>query len=127
MYALAHVPMALMLMHTYLSNDSCTCYNYYIYWYFAWVDQRNNMCFFFHKIAKVLCNSCNIGMRDLPDMYARNPRAVGLRVEGIHIEQITNCHVTSIMYHFVPIVTTPVVLIPQVIIILIPKVISTNC
>ena len=63
-----------------------------------------------------------MGMRDLPDMYARSKRA-----EGIHIRQITNGHVTSIMYHFVPKVTTPVVLIPQVIVTLVRKVISTNC
>ena len=31
------------------------------------------------------CNSCNIGTRDLPDMYAKSPRA-----EGIHIRQITS-------------------------------------
>ena len=61
-------------------------------------------------------------MKDLPDMYARSPRA-----EGIHIRQIMNGHVTSIMYHFVPIVTTPVVLIPQVTVTLVRKVISTNC
>jgi len=36
-----------------------------------------------------------MGMRDLPDMYARSPRA-----EGIHIRQITNAHVTNNMYHF---------------------------
>ena len=47
-----------------------------------------------------------------PDMYARSPRAAGLRAEGTHIRQIMNGHVTSIMYHFVPIVTTPVVWIP---------------
>ena len=51
-----------------------------------------------------LCNGCNMAMGDLPDMYARSPRA-----GGIHIRQITNGHVTTIMYHFVPIVTTPVV------------------
>ena len=45
-----------------------------------------------------------MAMRDLPDMYAQGPRA-----EGMHIRQITNGHVTSIMYHFVPIVTTLVV------------------
>ena len=28
MYALALGPVALMLMHTYQSNHSCTCYNY---------------------------------------------------------------------------------------------------
>ena len=55
-------------------------------------------------------------MRDLPDMYARSPRATftcgtgrGPRALGIHIRQITNGHVKTIMYHFVPIVTTPVV------------------
>ena len=56
-----------------------------------------------------ICNSCNMGMRDLPDMYARSPRAAGLRPEGIHIRQIMNAHVTSVMYNFVAIVTTPVV------------------
>ena len=49
------------------------------------------------------------------------------KAEGIHIRQITNGHVTSIMYHFVPIVTTPVVWIPQVNVTLVHKVISTNC
>ena len=68
-----------------------------------------------------------MGMRDLPDMYARSPRAAGLRVEGINIRQITNRHVTSILYHFVFIVKMPVVLIPQVIVILVCKVISTKC
>ena len=66
-------------------------------------------------------------MRDLPDMYAQSAKTAGPRAEGIHIRQITNGHVTSIMYHFVPIVTTPVVLIPQVIVTLVCKVISTNC
>ena len=74
-----------------------------------------------------ICNGCNMAMRDLPDMYARGPRAAGSSAEGIHIRQITNGHVTTIMYHFVPIVTTPVVLIPQVIVTLVCKVISTNC
>ena len=68
-----------------------------------------------------------MGMRDLPDKYAQSPRAVGLRAEGIHIRQITNGHVTTIMYHFVPIVITPVFRIPQVIFTLVREVISTNC
>ena len=68
-----------------------------------------------------------MAMGDLPDMYAQSPRAAGLRAKGIHIRQIMNGHVTSIMYHFVPIVTTPVALIPQVIVTLVRKVISTNC
>ena len=77
-----------------------------------------------------ICNGCNMAMRDLPDMYALGPQAVGYvcpKPEGIHIRQIMNGHVTSIMYHFVPIVTTPIVLIPQVIVTLVCKVISTNC
>ena len=28
-------------------------------------------------------NSCNMGVRDLPDMYAQSPRAAGPRTEGI--------------------------------------------
>ena len=44
-----------------------------------------------------------MAMRDLPDMYARSPRATSPRAEGIHIRQIPNGHVTTIMYHFVPI------------------------
>ena len=50
--------------------------------------------------CKVTCNNCNMGTRDLPDIYARSPRAAGLRAEGIHIRQITRAHVTSNMYHF---------------------------
>ena len=38
-------------------------------------------------------------MRDLPDMYARNPRATGLRTNGIHIRLIMSTHVTSNVYH----------------------------
>ena len=74
-----------------------------------------------------VANRCNMAMRDLPDVYAQGPRATGSRAEGIHIRQIKNGHVTSIMYHFVPIVTTPEVLLPHVIVTLVPKVISTNC
>ena len=37
-----------------------------------------------------------MAMRDLPDMYARSPRAAGPRDEGIHIRQIMNGHVTTI-------------------------------
>ena len=41
------------------------------------------------------CNSCNMSMRDLPDMYAQSPTAT-----GIHIRQITCAHVANNMYHF---------------------------
>ena len=50
-----------------------------------------------------------MAMGDLPDMHARAPRAYGPWALGIHIRQIMNGHVTTIMYHFVPIVTTPAV------------------
>jgi len=45
-------------------------------------------------------NSCNMGMRDLLDMYTQSLRATGPRAEDIHIRQITNAYVTSNMYHF---------------------------
>ena len=40
-----------------------------------------------------------IGMRDLPDMYVRNLRGIGLRPAGMHIRQIMNMntHVTTVM------------------------------
>ena len=38
-------------------------------------------------------NTCNMAIRDLPDMYAQSPRA-----EGIHIRQILHGHVTTITY-----------------------------
>ena len=86
-----------------------------------------------------------MAMGDLPDMHARSPVAPryacsgpraprpryacskprGPQALGIHIRQITNGHVTSIMYHPVPIVTAPVVLIPQVNVTLVHKVINT--
>ena len=48
--------------------------------------------------------SCNIGTRDLPDMYALSPWALGIhdmyalspRALGIHIRQITSAYVTTI-------------------------------
>ena len=36
--------------------------------------------------------SCNIGMSDLPDMYAQSPRAM-----SIYVSQITSACVTAIM------------------------------
>ena len=44
-----------------------------------------------------ICNSCNIGTCDMPDMYAQSPRAAGPRAEGIHIRQITSAYVTTNM------------------------------
>jgi len=40
---------------------------------------------------EVLHNICNIGTHDLPDTYARSPRAL-----SIHIRQISRAHVTNI-------------------------------
>ena len=65
------------------------------YTYF-WVGRYNIIIF----LGREICNGCNMGARDLPDMYARSPRAAGPRDEGIHIRQITSAHVTSNMYHF---------------------------
>ena len=50
-----------------------------------------------HAYIYTLFNSCNMGMSDLPDMYAQSPRAAGPRAEGIYIRQITSAHVTTIM------------------------------
>ena len=33
------------------------------------------------------CNSCNIDMRDLPDVHAQSLRATKSRAKGIHISQ----------------------------------------
>ena len=48
--------------------------------------------FYCLNLATVDSNSCNMGKRDLPDMYAQSPRAVmcmpearGPRYVGIHI------------------------------------------
>ena len=60
------------------------------------------------RCENVTCNGCNMGMGNLPDMYAQGPRVAGLTAEGIHIRQIMNGHVTTIIYHFVLIVATPV-------------------
>ena len=37
--------------------------------------------------------TCNMGARDLPDMYALSPQACGPRALGIHIRQIPRAHV----------------------------------
>ena len=74
----------------------------------------------FIRLFDRICNGCNMAMGGLPDMCARGPRARSpracilgksrmVRPPGTHIRQIPHGHVTSIMYHFVPIVTTPVV------------------
>ena len=51
-------------------------------------------------IICMVSNGCNMGARDLSDMYARSPRAAGPREEGMHVRQITSAHVTNDMYHF---------------------------
>ena len=42
--------------------------------------------------------SCNIGTRDLPDMYALSPQTCNPQALGIHIRQITHAYVTIITY-----------------------------
>ena len=45
---------------------------------------------------KVIHNSCNMAIRDLPDMYALSPWASDPQASGIHIRQIPHGHVTTI-------------------------------
>ena len=61
-----------------------------------------------------------MAIRNLPDMYARGLRAYISGKSRMGMLQVLHIN-------FVPIVTTPVVLIPQVIVTLFRKVISTNC
>ena len=49
------------------------------------------------------CNSCNIGMSDLPDMYAQSLGAAGPRAEGIHIGQAEGVHIRQITSAYVTI------------------------
>ena len=53
----------------------------------------------FYKLKSELCtcNGCNMGMRNLPDVYAKSLRAACPRDDGIHIRQIMNAHVTTVM------------------------------
>ena len=48
----------------------------------------------------ILCNSCNMGMKDLPDMYAQSPRTAGPRVEDI-IKQMTSANITTVIQRFI--------------------------
>ena len=41
--------------------------------------------------------SCNVGTRDLPDMYSLSPWDCGPWALGIHIRQITSAHVTVVI------------------------------
>ena len=47
---------------------------------------------------KLLHNTCNMYIRDLPKMNTLIPRALGPRSLGIHIRQIPHVHVTTISY-----------------------------
>ena len=46
-------------------------------------------------LMEVLHNSCNMGTRDLPEMYACRPRLCPQTL-GIHFRRITHAHVTTI-------------------------------
>ena len=50
------------------------------------------------RVPEVMHIICNMGARDLPDIYALSPRAWGTRAVGIHIRQIPRAHVTTITY-----------------------------
>ena len=50
---------------------------------------------------KVIHDSCNMCIRDLPDMYALSPWAYGPQALGIHIRQILHAHVTTITYSYI--------------------------
>ena len=45
------------------------------------------------SLMEQLHDSCNVGTRDLPDMYTLSPLALGK-----HIRQITFVHVTTLKY-----------------------------
>ena len=53
-----------------------------------------------YLVQELLSNSYNMGTSALPDIYARSPRAAGLRAEGMQIRQSTSTHVTTNMLHF---------------------------
>ena len=51
-----------------------------------------------HHIIPTLfcvCNSYNMGMRGLPDIYTQSTRATGPRTEGVYIRQTTSACVTT--------------------------------
>ena len=45
--------------------------------------------------------TCNMGSRDLPDMYALSPQACGFQALGTHIRKIPPAHVTTYNYKLV--------------------------
>ena len=47
-------------------------------------------------MPEVIHNTCNMGARDLPDMYALSAWACGPQASGIHIRQIPHAQVTTI-------------------------------
>ena len=48
-------------------------------------------------IVVAICYICNMGRRDLPDMYARARRRAAPEGECGHIRQIPTAHVTYVM------------------------------
>ena len=68
--------------HTLIFNFECnthTLLSYLIIYYSIPLKP------YFKGFCRSLFDSCNMGMSDLPDMYAQSPRAAGPRAEGIHI------------------------------------------
>ena len=56
-------------------------------------------------MPEVIHNTCNMGARDLPDMYALSPQACGPRASGIHIRQIPHAHITTITNNILLLIT----------------------
>ena len=61
-------------------------------------------------VLEVIHITCNMGSRDLPDMYSLSPRACGPQALGIHVRQIPPAHVTTYTcavndYHLLPALT----------------------
>ena len=50
------------------------------------------------RVPKVIHITCNMGRRDLPDMYAFSPWVCGPRASDIQIRQIPPAHVTTYTY-----------------------------
>ena len=60
-------------------------------------DIETSWCTYYHLKWGTTCKGCNMGMGDLSNIYAQSLRATGPRDDGIHMKQITNAHVTSVM------------------------------
>ena len=67
---------------------------------------------------------CNVGMGNLPDVYAQSLRATGPRA---YISGKSRMHMLQLLCIIISIATTLLVRIPQVIVTHVCEVINTNC